>query len=187
MASTGSKLAFPAVGSFGRWSAAMCVLVAVGGALAELALCWVWLSPDLVRSLVVPRLGMSGVPIALDGATRFAGFAIAMVPMAVLFYVLRQVFDLFDGFRRGLVLTSETAQRLRAIGSGIIVLALLRPIAAMLIGLALTISNPAGARIVSLGVSVDDYMIALLGGLLLAIGHAMAEASRIAEEHSQIV
>jgi len=58
--STGS---FPAVGSLGRLSAFMCVVVAVGGALAELALIWVWLSPSLVETLVVPRLGLGAYSV----------------------------------------------------------------------------------------------------------------------------
>lgn len=39
---------FPAVGPLGRLSAVMCV--AAAGALAEIALAWVWLKPSFVEA-----------------------------------------------------------------------------------------------------------------------------------------
>jgi hypothetical protein len=51
-------------------------VVALGGVLAELTLIWVWLSPHYVEALVVPRLGLGGSSVALDGWTRAAGFAV---------------------------------------------------------------------------------------------------------------
>lgn len=72
-------LTFPAAGSLGRLSAAMCVAVAIGGALAELVLAWVWFWPETVQSYVVPHLGLAGASVALDGTTRGLGFAVSMI------------------------------------------------------------------------------------------------------------
>jgi hypothetical protein len=36
-------------------------------------------------------------------------------------------------------------------------------------------------------VSIDDYIIAAIGGLLLAIGHVMVEAKHLADDNRQIV
>jgi hypothetical protein len=176
-----------AVGPLSRLSATMCVVVAVGGAFAELALAWVWLSPTYVEALVVPRLGLGAETVALDGLTRFAGFAVSMLPMAVLFYLLYQAYALFDAYRVGDVFTDNAPVLLRRIGMSMFVLALLRPLTATLLGVVLTASNPPGQRILSIGVSLDDYMIALFGGLILAIGHVMVEAKRLADENRQIV
>ncbi len=57
-----------------RLSALMCIVVAVGGALAELALIWVWLTPGLVETYVVPRLGLGAAPTTIDGWVRLGGF-----------------------------------------------------------------------------------------------------------------
>jgi hypothetical protein len=181
------RLAFPAKGQLGRLSAFMCVVVAIGGALAELVLCWVWLAPSLVEELVVPRLGLGAVPVSLDAGTRLLGFAISMLPMAALLYILHQAYELFDAFRLGNVLTRDVPMRLRRIGLGLVVLSVLRPLATTLLGLALTWQNAPGHRVFAVGLSIDDYMIATLGGLLLAIGYAMAEAARLADDHRQIV
>ncbi|MFA5902142.1 MAG: DUF2975 domain-containing protein [Hyphomicrobium sp.] len=180
-------LKFPAVGPLGRLSALMCVVVAVGGALAEIALAWVWLTPSWVEAYVVPHLALRGVPVAFDLTTRLMAFAASMIPMAVLLYLLHQAYALFDAFRIGNVFTTEAPIRLRRIGSCIVALAILRPLTATLLGLILTWSNPPGQRILALSLGIDDYMIAALGGLVLAIGHVMAEAARIADDNRQIV
>lgn len=184
---TTQSLRFPAVGPLGRLSAVMCVVVAVGGALAEVVLAWVWLTPSWVEAYVVPHLGLQRVPVAFDLSTRLVAFAASMIPMGVLLYLLRQAYALFDAFRVGNVFTAHAPVRLRRIGFCIVTLAFLRPITAMLLGLILTWGNPPGQRILALSLSIDDYMIAALGGLVLAIGHVMAEAARLADDVRQIV
>lgn len=184
---TPAQLKFPAVGPLGRLSAMMCAVVAVGGALAEIALAWVWLTPSWVEAYVLPHLGTLGVPVRLDGWTRLMAFATSMIPMAVLLHLLHQAYALFDAFRLGDVFTAEAPIRLRRIGFCIVALALLRPITSTMLGVILTWGNPPGQRILSLSLGIDDYMIAALGGLFLAIGHVMTEAARMAEDHRQIV
>lgn len=187
MSITNSEIRFPAVGPLGRLSAVMCVIVAVGGALAELALAWVWLVPTYVEALVVPRLGLGSVPVVLDGWTRLSGFTVSMLPMAVLFYLLHQAYELFDAYRVGDVFTDAAPVRLRRIGLSMVALALLRPITTTLLGIVLTVANEPGQSIVSVGVSIDDYMIAAFGGLIVAISHVMVEAKRLADENRQII
>ncbi|MEQ1612422.1 MAG: DUF2975 domain-containing protein, partial [Hyphomicrobiaceae bacterium] len=116
-----------------------------------------------------------------------AGFAVSMIPMTVLLYLLHQAYALFDAFRLGNVFTADAPVRLRRIGSCMVALALLRPLAATLLGLALTWSNPPGQRILAIAISIDDYMIAAFGGLVLAIGHVMVDAARLADDNRQIV
>lgn len=170
-----------------RLAACMCFFVAIGGALAELTLAWVWLSPDLVQSLIVPRIGLGTAAATLDGGTRLLGFAMSMVPLGVLFYALHQAYGLFDAYRQENIFNAQAPLRLRRIGLAMIVLAALRPITGAALSVVLTFANPPGQKMLVLGISLDDYMIALFGGLILAIGHVMVEATRISDEHRQIV
>lgn len=180
-------LEFPAVGSLGRLSAAMCFVVAIGGALTELALCWVWLDASLVERLLVPRLALGAVPVATDGLTRMLGFAVSMLPMAVLIYLLHQAYAVFDAYRLGHVFEARVPDRLRRIGLSLVALAALQPLSTTLLGVVLTMGNPPGQRIVAIGISLDDYLLAAIGGLLVAIGHVMTEAVRLDEDARQIV
>lgn len=170
-----------------RLAAIMCAAVAIGGALAELAVAWAWLTPGYVEAFVAPHIGLAPGTAALDGLTRFIGFGISMVPLAVLFYALHQAYELFDAYRRGDIFSTDAPKRLRRIGMSMLMLALLRPATSALLSLALTASNAPGERMLVIGISIEDYMIALFGGLILAIGHVLLEASRIADEHRQII
>jgi Protein of unknown function (DUF2975) len=182
-----SDASVSAIDRLGRLSTFMCVVVAVGGALAELALIWIWLSPTAVETLVVPRLGLGAMPVTLDGWNRILGFAVCMLPMAVIVWMLYQAYELFDGYRLGRVFTEEAPVRLRRIGLSLLALALLRPVTTTLLGVVLTLSNPPGQRLLAIGIGIDDYMIAAIGGLLLVIGHVMVEAKRLADDNRQIV
>ena len=86
----------------------MCFVAAIGGALAVVTLAWVWLSPANVDSMVVLRMPFAVEPSALNLGTRLAGFAVSMIPMAALLYILHQAFMLFHSFRVGDVLTADT-------------------------------------------------------------------------------
>jgi Protein of unknown function (DUF2975) len=187
MSTTTSDISVSAIDRLRRLSTFMCVIVVVGGFLAELGLIWVWFSPTAVETLVVPRLGLEGMPVTLDVWTRTIGFAVCMLPMAVLVWLLYHAYALFDGYRLGHVFTDEAPIQLRRIGLSLLALAFLRPVTATLLGVVLTLSNPPGQRLLSIGISIDDYIIAAIGGLLLSIGHVMVEAKRLADENRQII
>lgn len=174
-------------GALRRLGAGMCFAVAIGGAVAELALAWVWLSPDYVQAFVVPHLGLGGAPVSTDGVTRAAGFAVSMLPLSVLLYALHQSYQVFDRYRLGQTFSADVPRRLRRIGFAMLALAVLRPAANTLLGCVLTASSPEDQKILVIQLSIDDFMIAIFGGLILAMGHAMMEAARIADDHRQIV
>lgn len=170
-----------------RLAAVMCFVVAIGGALSELALAWVWLSPSWITKYVAPHAGVDPALVQVDWSVQAAGFAVSMLPLGVLLYALHQAYGLFDGYRRGELFPDSAPRRLRRIGVAMIVLAVLRPLTVAALGAVLTSGNPPGQRLFVLGFSVEDYMIAVFGGLLLAIGHVMTEAKRLADDNSQIV
>jgi Protein of unknown function (DUF2975) len=182
-----SDVSVAKIDRLGRLSTFMCAVVVVGGFLAELALIWIWLSPTAVETLVVPRLGLGSMPFMLDAWSRTLGFAVCMLPMAVLGWLLYQAYELFDGYRLGRVFTDEAPVRLRRIGLSMLALAILRPVTTTLLGVVLTFYNPPGQHMLAIGLGIDDYMIAAVGGLLLTIGHVMVEANRLSDENRQIV
>lgn len=171
-----------------QWlGAVMCFVVAIGGALAELGLAWVWLSPSLAQTLVLPHLGLGNAYVSLDATTRLMGFLASMVPLGVLLFALHQAYELFNRFRLGEVFSFDAPVRLRRIGLAMIALGVLRPLTHTALGLILTANAPHGQRILSIALSLDDYMIAAFGGLVLAIGHVMIAAARMADDHNKII
>lgn len=171
-----------------QWlGATMCFVTAIGGALAELGLAWVWLWPSNVEVLVLPHLGLHNAAVSLDGATRLYGFLASMAPLGVLLFALHQAYELFNRFRLGEVFSFDAPVRLRRIGVCMVALGILRPLTHTALGLILTANAPAGQRMLSIAISLDDYMIAAFGGLVLAIGHVMIAAARMADDHSKII
>lgn len=177
----------PHLETLSRLAATMCFAVAIGGALAELLLAWVWLSPHLVETLVAPHVGLGAAPVTADATARLIGFIVSMLPLSVLFYALHQAYELFDSFRLGNLFTASAPLRLRRIGFSMLALAVLKPLTDALLSMVLTMGNAEGQRMLVIGLGIDDYMIAVFGGLILAIGHVMVEAGRIAEDSREII
>ncbi len=170
-----------------RLSTFMRVAVVGTGAFCATVLVWLWASPMAVQTILAPRLDLGAVPVALDALTRLAGFTISLVPMSVLFYLLFQVDRLFAGYRQGQIFTQEPPLRLSRIGLALLTLAVLRPATATLLGLVLTASNVPGERILAIGIAIEDVMLIVFSGLILAIGQVMAEGQRLADDHRQII
>lgn len=177
----------PHLTSLTRLAAVMCCAVAIGGALAELALAWIWLSPDYVERFVAPHVGLAPGVAALDGWTRVLGFVLSMVPLSVLLYALNQAYKLFDAYRQGDVFSNTATLRLRRIGLAMLALAPLKPLTGAALSMVLTMTNPPGQKMLSIGISIDDYMIAVFGGLVLAIAHVMIEGERLADDQRHII
>lgn len=165
----------------------MCLVVALAILLTLGVLAWVWLSPDRVATLVAGRLGLSDVRLSLDAMSRGLGFAVSMIPLAALFYALAQVHRLCGGIREGYVRWEQLAFRLNRLAWAMGAIAVLRPLTNALLSIVLTVANAPDQRHVVLAFSTDDYIIALLGGLIFILGRVMREAGSVALENQQII
>jgi len=165
----------------------MCLIVAFGALLDLGALFWVWVSPDRVSTLVASRMGLSGVPLGLDEVSRSAGFGVSMVPLAVLLWALYQVFQLCRSIQMGAVRWDIIAFRLKRVAWAMLAIAALRPLANALLSIVLTVGSAPDERHIVVAFSTDDYMIALVAGLIFILGRVMREAGFVALENQQII
>lgn len=170
-----------------RLSLIMQIVVVIGAVFAEFGLLWVWISPTIVENLVVARLQIPAADVSLDGPTRALGFLVSSLPLMVIFYALYHAFMLFAGYRKGEIFTSEASLRLRRIALGIIAAVVMSPVIQAILSVLLTAGAAPGHRHLVLQFSFNDYLVAALGGLLLAIALVMAEAVRIAKENREII
>ncbi len=170
-----------------RLSLIMQGVVIAGALFAEIGLAWVWLSPGIIEWLVLPRLGLSPADITLDGTARTYGFLISSLPLTVVFYALYHAFFLFAGYRRGEIFTARAAERLRHIALAVIGAIFMSPLVQAALSATLSFGATPGNRSITMSFSLQDYLVAALGGLLLAIAYVMAEAVRIAKENREII
>ncbi len=120
------------------------------------------------------------------GAVLAAGL-VGLLPLAATLYALIHMRGLFGLYRAGEILTPASAERIRDIGLGLFVLAVLGPVTNMIQMLILTWNNPPGQRALVLGISGATLGFVLAGALMILIGRVMSEAARMAEENRSFV
>jgi hypothetical protein len=126
-------------------------------------------------------------PITLTPVVRLIGFALSTLYLCVLVYGLWTARRLFQRLAAGGVFEPQTGVLLRRFGTALVVYAALPPFVSALMSLLVTMYNPPHQRRLTFGLSDHEIVLAIVGTLILATGSIMAEAARIAEEHSQIV
>ena len=147
----------------------------------------IWLSPGLVERVIVPRVGLVGHPVALDGASLSAGLAISAIPLGILAYGLLQVRQIFRDFGRGELISALLAVRLERFGAAVALQGLIAPFIGVALSIALTLGNPPGARAIAVSISSHDVVAVIVGLLVIGVGAVMREAARIAEENASFV
>jgi Protein of unknown function (DUF2975) len=124
----------------------------------------------VLRPGTLPMLMLIGLPSVLLGL-----------------FMLLQAWRLFGAYGRGQVFGPAAVRHLRAIAWALIASSFWHVAASTLGILLLTWHNPPGQRRLQFGVSWEDYLVALFGGLLIAIAWAMTEAGRIEQDNAGFV
>jgi hypothetical protein len=156
-------------------------IVLIGGLTAL-----VFVIPEWTRNFVLAKLGQAGAALPVTPAGQLLAGLITAVPLAVLLYGLWAVRRLFQEFARGRIFTVHAARCLQTFAVTVLAQALLSPLAGAGVSLALTFAQP-GRRSVMLGLSTNDYLALIIGGVLLAVATVMREAARLAEENAGFV
>jgi hypothetical protein len=121
-------------------------------------------------------------------STRIVAFLIQLAHSSVLAYGLLAAAGLFRRFADGLAFTPRTGQLLRRVGFSLLAYLLLGSPVNTLMVLAATWHGP-GEHVLSIGagLSSEGMLMALMAGLIIALGHVLREAAQLAEDHRQIV
>ncbi len=147
-----------------------------------------WGLPSL-RAQMISSLNLSPDQVVLSSEAIAGGFLLSFIFFAVLCLALFRAFSLFRCYERGEVFSVLAITHIRSFATGLLSLAALGPIMRTLLVLNLTLGNPPGQnrRILSIGFTEADYLVAVFGGLLLSISWVMVEAARAVEENREIV
>lgn len=147
----------------------------------------IWLNTAWIEAAVVPRVGLTGYPVTLDGLSRTLGILISAVPLAIIAYGLNEVRLIFRDFGEGETVSQTLAQRLERFGAAVALQALVNPVVATLLGLVLTLGNPPGQRVLAISLASHDVVSVLVGLLVIGVGAVMREAARIAQENEGFI
>lgn len=170
-----------------RW---MRALIALGAAALLSATASLWLSGSGPLSAHIQHLmAAAGLAdnAALPAGTMTALFLIGLPNVLLGLFALLQAWRLFGAYGRGQVFGPGAVRHIRAIAWALIATSFWHMASSTLSILLLTWHNPPGHRQLSLGISWEDYLSALFGGLLIAMAWAMTEAGRIEQDNAGFV
>jgi len=136
-----------------------------------------------VASVLMPDSTQTRISPGLRGAvflTLLPAFALAV------FWLLRAR-RLFILFRRGEILTDETARLLVQIGWALVALLPVSIIIRTVGGLLATLHAGEANRQLAIGFGSEQLMALILGLLLIAVGRILREAARISDDYRLII
>lgn len=119
--------------------------------------------------------------------TRVLAFLVDMIPMGVILYGLRKLEGLFRLYEKGMIFTEQNVQYFRSLGRALIVWVGCDVVRNSLLSIVLTLDNPPGHRVVTVGLGSADFAAVFVGIVVLIISWVMDEGRKIQEDQALIV
>jgi hypothetical protein len=164
----------------------LAVLSVVSGAAFLMLNAVIWFVPEWTPIVARAEAGLQDEAIAVTPMVRVIGVACSTLYLSVLVRALWIARSLFKRLADGLVFEPQTGMLLRGFGKMLVVYAALTPFFHALMTWIVTMQNTNG-RIIRLGLSDEEIVLAIVGTLILTTGSVMAEAARLAEDNRQII
>jgi hypothetical protein len=126
-------------------------------------------------------------PEVLSPQLRAAAAAVTLVPAGVMAWLLILLRRLFDGFARGEVFCRESHENLRRVARVLAIWFAVGCFHRTAVVLAVTIGNPPGQRILTLGLSAGDCATLFLSFVTVVLVWVFAEAERLRDESTGFI
>ena len=123
----------------------------------------------------------------LPGLIRLGAFVTEMIPLAAMIYGLLKLRELFHLYETGLIFTDKNVACFRSLGRALIAWVICDLVKNSLLSVVLTLPNPPGHRIITLGLYSADFAAIFVGIVILIIAWVMDEARKIQEDQALII
>jgi hypothetical protein len=161
-------------------------LVLAGGALFACNALATWVFADYAVHIITSQVDVH-VLGPLTPFTR-AMYVLWDIPsLAVILMALLRLWQLFGEYLQSRIFSARALASLRSFARWLLAAALLSPVYRAGLSVIVSWQNGPGRRELTINLSSDDYLMLLLGVVLLAISSVMAEAARIAEDNEGFV
>ncbi len=171
---------FLRIARFARW------LVAAGAALFSLNSLGTWIFPGYAAKIITSQVSVTMLG-PLSGWPRVAYVAWDIPSLAVILVALLRLWQLFGEYLHSRIFSARALTSLRGFARWTLVAAFWSPVYRAVLSVIATWQNGPGKREFAIDLTSDDYMVLLLGVVLLAISSVMVEAARIAEDNEGFV
>lgn len=120
-------------------------------------------------------------------SNQLLAIVVTLLPTAAVVYGLSALIRLLRLYQAGRIFSLENVACFRKLGRSMIMLAGASFLSNPLLSLALTFNWPPGRRMVTLGLSSNQILALLVGGVILLISWVMDEGRLLAEDNAMIV
>lgn len=127
------------------------------------------------------------LPEAIPYSTRALCFIISMIPNGIIMFGFYHLIKLFKLYEQGHIFTSENIRHIKISAYTVIAWIIADFITNSLLILALTIDNPVGERILSVGISSRHFSTLIISIIAIIIAQVMDEARKLKEETEYII
>ena len=154
------------------------------------ALFWTFFNQLYGPGSMVPT-SMIPLPVevtqSLPGLIRLGAFVTNVIPLAAMIYGLLKLRELFRLYELGMIFTEKNVACFRSLGRVLVVWVLCDVVKNSLLSVVLTLPNPPGHRIITLGLYSADFAAIFVGIVILIIAWVMDEARKIQEDQALII
>lgn len=163
-------------------------LGALAGLAAILSSPW-WMDAEWLRALASLqwRVAAQHMPATLPPDSLWGTRLAVLLPGLAGLMAMHRLRQLLAHYMRGTLFDLRAAQLLRSTGLWLTGMGVLQVLSPTLGLLALTLHNPPGHRLLSVGMGFENYTVLLLGALIVLLASVMVEATRIAQENQEFV
>jgi hypothetical protein len=161
-------------------------LVLAGGALFTFNALGTWIFPDYAVHILTSVV-QAHIIGPLTPATRLAYVLWDIPSLALILIVLLRLWQLFGEYLHSRIFSARALTSLRGFARWTLAAAFWSPIYRAVLSVIVTWQNGPGKRELTVDLSSDDYLMVLVGVVILAISSVMAEAARIAEDNEGFV
>jgi hypothetical protein len=147
----------------------------------------VWLSINRFPEMMYRKMLPHFVSFPLPFSARLMGFAVVMIPTAVAMSGVYYLIRLFRLYEQGDIFKPTNVHCFKKLSRVLIWWFVAGIVHKVLLSVALTLHNPPGQHIISLGIGSPDLTALLLGGILAVIAWVMEEARKLQEDQDLTV
>ncbi|MEF2145299.1 MAG: DUF2975 domain-containing protein [Desulfovibrionaceae bacterium] len=132
---------------------------------------------------------LSDIPVLspLTWVSRLLAFSACLLPMSATMVALYALVRLFSLYSRGEIFSRRNVQLIRWVGYALIARQIVDPFHQALLTLALTMNNPEGERLVSIGLSDSNITALLVGFVIVLISWVMDEGRKLKDEEALVI
>jgi len=161
-------------------------LVLAGAVLFIVNAASTWIFPEYAIRIITSLVDVHVIG-PLTASTRLLYVLWDIPSLAVILAALFKLWQLFGEYLHSRIFSQRALTSLRGFARWVLVGAFLEPVYRAVLSVIVTWQNGPGERQLTIDLSSDDYLVLLLGVVILAISSVMAEAARIAEDNEGFV